>query len=105
LPHYVIHRTLTSDKVLSGLHHSDEKHPDGISYHDPMVEWYKLLVWDATSPDTFASSYVWRVTSKAGAVTALAEDRKRTNIIHTVVFIGLPGGMTVYHAIIHCIKV
>jgi len=73
-----------------------------------MIPWWngKLLVWDTTSPDTIASSiYVWRVTSKAGAVTALAEDMKRTNIIHTVVFIGLPGGMTVYHAIIHCIKV
>ena len=48
-----------------------------------MIPWVngKLLVWDTTSPDTFAASiYVWRATSEAGAVAALAEDRKRTNL-------------------------
>ena len=45
-----------------------------------MIPWRngKLLVWDATSPDTFAPSYVSRATSEAGAVAAQAEDRKRT---------------------------
>ena len=45
-----------------------------------MIPWRngKLLVWDATSPDTFAPSYVSRATSEAGAVAALAEDRKKT---------------------------
>ena len=38
----------------------------------------KLLVWDATSPDTFPPSYVSRASSKAVAVAALTEDRKRT---------------------------
>ena len=55
----IIHRTLTSAKVPSrlepsGLHRSDGKRPDGIT----MIPWRngKLLVWDATSPDTFAPS-------------------------------------------------
>ena len=40
-----------------------------------MIPWRngKLLVWD-----TFSPSYVSRATSEAGAVAALAEDRKRT---------------------------
>ena len=33
---------------------------------------------DATSPDTFASSYVSKATSEAEAVAAVAEDRKMT---------------------------
>ena len=74
----IIHRTLTSAEVPSrlepsGLHRSDGKRPDGIT----MISWRngKLLVWDATSRDTFAPSYVSRATSEAGAVAALAEDR------------------------------
>ena len=35
------------------------------------------MVWDATSPDTFAPSYLQSVTSAAGAVAALAENRKK----------------------------
>ena len=77
----IIHRTLTSAKVPSrlkppGLHRSDGKCPDGIT----MIPWRngKLLVCDTTSSDTFAPSYVSRATSEAGAVAALAEDRKRT---------------------------
>ena len=44
-----------------------------------MVPWRcgKLLVWDATSPDTFAPSYCLSATSEAGAVAAGAETRKR----------------------------
>ena len=37
----------------------------------------QLLVWDATCPDTFAPSYVSNATREAGAVAALAEERKR----------------------------
>ena len=36
----------------------------------------KHLVWDATSPDTFTPSYLQSATSAAGAVAALAENRK-----------------------------
>ena len=82
----IIHRTLTSAKVPSrlepsrlepsGIHCSDGKRPDGIT----TIPWRngKLLVWDATSPDTFAPLHVSKATSEAGAVAALAEDRKRT---------------------------
>ena len=34
------------------------------------------IVWDATFPDTLALSYHCYVTSSAGAVAALAEERK-----------------------------
>ena len=37
----------------------------------------QLLVWDATCPETFAPSYVSNSTREAGAVAALAEERKR----------------------------
>ena len=37
----------------------------------------QLLVWDATCPDTFTPSYVSNATREAGAVAALAEERKR----------------------------
>ena len=38
----------------------------------------KLLVQDATCPDTFATSYSSHVTLAAGEVAALAEERKCT---------------------------
>ena len=91
MPHYVIHWTLTSDKVPSGLHHpADGKCPDGIT----TIPWWngKLLVWDATSPDTFAFSYVLRVASEEEAVAALAEDRKRTKYTHYKGFCGITWG-------------
>ena len=48
-----------------------------------MVPWRsgKLLVWDATSPDTFAPSYSLSATSEAGAVAIGAESRKRSKYI------------------------
>ena len=56
----ILHRALTSAHVPSrlepsGLYRSDGKRPDGIT----VVPWKnrKLLVWDATCPDTFAPSY------------------------------------------------
>ena len=58
---YIIHRALSSAKIPSrlepsGLYRSDGKRPDGIT----VVPWQrgKLLVWDATCPDTFAPSYI-----------------------------------------------
>jgi len=48
----------------------------GRGYSHPM-ERGKHLVWDATSPDTFAPSYLQSVTNAAGAVAALAENRKK----------------------------
>ena len=72
----IIHRALSSAKIPSrlepsGLYRSDGKGPDGIS----VVPWGrgKLLVWDATCPDTFAPSYSALATIEAGAVAAKAE--------------------------------
>ena len=42
----------------------------------------RLLVWDATCPDTFAASYSSLATSEAGRVAALAEDRKAQMYAH-----------------------
>ena len=41
----------------------------------------KLLVWDATCPDTFAPSYVSQATTAAGEVAAQAEERNKIIII------------------------
>ena len=57
----VVHRALAAAKIPSrlepsGLYRTDGKRPDGIT----VVPWKsgRLLVWDATCPDTFALSYV-----------------------------------------------
>ena len=81
----ILHRALTSARMPSrlepsGLYRSDGKRPDGIT----VVPWKngKLLVWDATCPDTFAPSYISSATSEAGAVAALAEERKKNIYAH-----------------------
>ena len=81
----IVHRSLTSAKIParlepSGLYRSDGKRPDGIS----LVPWRreKLLVWDATCPDTFAPSYSASATSEAGAVATQAEERKEAKYVH-----------------------
>ena len=72
-------RALSSAKIPSrlepsGIYRSDRKWPNGISD----VPWKnsKLLVWDATSTDIFAPSYIACATSNAGVVTALTKERK-----------------------------
>ena len=81
----IVHRALTSAHIPSrlepsGIFRSDGKRPDGIT----MVPWEngKLLVWDATCPDTFAPSYTAWATSEPGAVAALAEEKKRDKYAH-----------------------
>jgi len=37
-------------------------------------------MWDLTGVDTFASSYVSRFTTEAGAVASLAQERKTKNV-------------------------
>ena len=76
----IIHRSLATANVPSrleppGLERADGKRPDGLT----VVPWRsgKHLVWDATSPDTFAPSYLMSATSEAGAVAALVESRKK----------------------------
>ena len=75
----IIHRSFVSAHVPSrleppGLLRLDGKRPDGVT----VVPWRcgKLLVWDATCPDTFAPSYSSHATLAAGEVAALAEERK-----------------------------
>ena len=86
----IIHRALSSARVPSrlepsGLFRSDGKRPDGIS----LVPWKngKLLVWDATCPDTFAPSYIAHATSEAGAVAAQAEQKKCEKYCHLDTFV------------------
>ena len=81
----IIHKALTAAHVPSrleptGVFRSDGKRPDGIT----VVPWKrgKLLVWDATCPDTFAPSYLPQATSGAGAVAAAAEERKKEKYAH-----------------------
>ena len=53
---------------------TDRKHPDGVT----MILWKngRPVVWDATCPDTFAPSYCYQATSRAGVVADLAEEKK-----------------------------
>ena len=81
----IIHRALNSAKISSrlepaGLSRSDRKRPNGMS----IVPWSssRLLVWDATCPDTLAASYRGQATAEAGKVVAAAEDRKANKYIH-----------------------
>ena len=52
---------------------TDRKRPDGVT----MILWKngRPVVWDATCPGTFAPSYCYQATSRAGAVADLAEEK------------------------------
>ena len=65
----------------TGLSCSNDKHPDRVA----LVPWRsgRLLVWDATCPDTFASSHLPSATREAGAVAALAEWSKQEKYIRS----------------------
>ena len=76
----IVHQSLTSARVPArlepiGLQRNDGKRPDGVT----MVPWSfgRQLVWDVTTPNTFAPSYIVNATSEAEAVAALAEERKK----------------------------
>ena len=75
----IIHRSLTAANIPSrlepsGLYRSDGKRPDGCS----ILPWRcgKVLVWDATCPDTHAPSHVSAAVRGAGVVAAQAEQSK-----------------------------
>ena len=83
----IIQRALTSAKVPSrlepsGLYRSDGKRPDGCT----ILPWKfgKMLVWDATCPDTYAPSHISDATREAGAVAAQAERLKNAKYTHLV---------------------
>ena len=72
----IIHCTLTTAGILCrleppGLSRSNGKRPDGMS----PVPWSlgRPLVWDATCPDTFATSYRGLATSGAGYAMAVRQ--------------------------------
>ena len=78
----IVHRALTAAHIPSrlepsGIFRSDGKCPDGIT----AVPWKsgRLLVWDATCPDTFAPSYL---PSAGSGVAAAAEERKKRKYSH-----------------------
>ena len=78
-------RSLESAKIPchlepTGLFRSDGKRSDGAS----IVPWKggKVLVWDATFPDTLAPSYSTLAVREAGAVAADAEYKKSQKYLH-----------------------
>ena len=86
----ILHRALIWAHVPScleplGLSHTDGKRPDGVT----VVPWSrgKLLVWDATCPDTYAPSYTAIASQEAGVVAAIAEERKKAKYIHLPVLL------------------
>ena len=81
----IMKRSLDSAKIPShlepsGLYRSDGRRPDGAS----IVPWKegRVLVWDATCPDTLAPSYLSIATAEAGAVAREAEHRKQVKYSH-----------------------
>ena len=81
----ITHRSLSSANIPSrlepsGLYRSDGKQPDGCS----ILPWScgKVLVRDATCPDTFAPSHIPAAVRGAGAVAAQAEQVKVSKYAH-----------------------
>ena len=81
----IIKRSLDAVKIPNhleptGLYLSDGKRPDGTT----IVPWKggKVLVWDATCPDTLAPSYSTLAVSEAGAVADEAERKKKVKYAH-----------------------
>ena len=77
----VIKRSLGAAKILAHLEpmricRSDRKRPDWAT----VLPWRsgRILVWDATCPDTFARSHIDLAARGAGAVADQAEERKKT---------------------------
>ena len=76
---YVSKRSLGSAKVSAHLEpveicRSDGKSPDGAT----ILPWKsgRILVWDATCPDTFVPSHINMAGREAGAITKQAEGMK-----------------------------
>ena len=77
----IIKRSLTSAKVSAhlepaGICRSDEKRPNGATIMP--LRSGRVLVWDATCPDTFAPSHLQLADREVGAVTdQLQAERKK----------------------------
>ena len=79
----IIHRALISAKIPSrleptGMSRADGKHPDGAT----VVPWSRgqLLVWDATCPNTLATSYQYQATCAAGRLQLLPKRGKSASM-------------------------
>ncbi len=77
----IINRSLDAAQITStleptGLSRSNGKRPDRVT----VAPWKtgRMLVWDATCPDTFATPYIAQATSEARAVAEMAERKKRS---------------------------
>ena len=80
----LIKRSLATAKIAAhlepaGICRADGKRPDGAT----VMPWKsgRVLVWDATCPDTFAPSHLQLATREAGAVADQAERRKTAKYI------------------------
>ena len=80
----LIKRSLATAKITAhlepvGICRADGKRPDGAT----VMPWKggRVLVWDATCPDTFAPSHLQLATREAGAVADQAERRKMAKYI------------------------
>ena len=76
----LIKRSLAAVKIPAhleptGISRSDGKRPEGAT----IVPWKggRVLVWDATCPDTLAPSHITLATREAGAVADEAERKKK----------------------------
>jgi hypothetical protein len=69
---------LAAIREPNNLSRTDGKKPDGVT----LIPWSKgkSLMWDATIPNTMASSYLKTSSSKACKVTNLAEKKKSPNM-------------------------
>lgn len=65
---------------LSGLSRSDGKCPDGCNIH--LWKSGKVLVWDATCPDTYAPSHISAAVREVGALAAHREHQKTAKYAH-----------------------
>ena len=81
----LIKRALDTAKIPchlepTGLYRADGKRPDGVS----IVPWKggKVLVWNATCPDTLASSYSDLSSREVGAAAEEAERKKKAKYAH-----------------------
>ena len=91
----IVHRSLTAAKIPSrleptGLSRTDGKRPDGVS----LISWQsgKILVWDATCPDTFARSHRAEAVKGAGLVAAKAENHEKIKILPSLLVTLFPTG-------------
>ena len=73
-PNQVSCGDVPSMKEPTGISRSDGKRPDGTT----LIPWKRgrMLLWDATVVDTFATSYIKKTSMNAGSAAKLVENKK-----------------------------